>query len=169
MCARSLEDDVMGDRHLLTLVAVVAASAACADGSGALAPPERAGGTIEIGVAAMHVAGVAEAEWSIRVESCVLDDGACTRVPDETVFEVVVTSTRFGDRRGSAIYVGPCDATTLENLVSIRLVQPEDEDGAELDFEDPGTLSLWVDCDANRDTLVRFGRGRPPAGPTGLP
>jgi len=113
-------------------------------------------GRVAVDIAALDLAGVADATWTITVRSCVVANDVCTRVPDETVFTRTISSRQHGDGAGSASYVGPCDADTLENLVSVTLDGLEDSAGAAVAFNDPGTLARWATCAPNADTPVHF-------------
>jgi len=149
----------MTRRLLLQLLAgVTLALGACVEGGlptpGDGVGPDAAG--IEVTIAALALSGVEDAEWTLRVDSCLVIDGVCDRVADQTVAEVTVTSARFGDGAGSATYIAPCDASTFENLVSVTLDGLWGPGGEALPYQDPGTMTRWVDCTADADTAVRF-------------
>jgi len=114
------------------------------------------GAGLEVRVAALELAEVADAVWTLHVATCVVEAGACTRVAGPSIVEVTLASSRFGDGGGSLTYVAPCDASSMENLVSVRLDALTSATGAALTFHDPGLLSRWVPCVAGVDTPVRF-------------
>jgi len=126
-------------------------------GGGDVERADADGARVAVGVAALGLSGVTDALWRLEVAACAVDgEGACTGAPGEVVFDVTVTSSAFGDGAGSATYVGPCDATSHQNLVSIELLELLGPGGAPLSFEDPGVMSRWAECVANADTRVDF-------------
>ncbi|MCB9734902.1 MAG: hypothetical protein H6745_20130 [Deltaproteobacteria bacterium] len=73
---------------------------ACADTS---APTTTQDGTpFDLNIAALTLNGVADAVWDIKVEN----------EAGETVFTTRISSNQYGDGKGSASYVGTCDAQT---------------------------------------------------------
>ncbi|MFO0749483.1 MAG: hypothetical protein U1F43_28010 [Myxococcota bacterium] len=79
----------------ISLAVLGVALGACAeDGRSAGGP------ALALDIAALTLDGVADAVWDIHVEN----------EAGQTVFETRITSSRYGDGRGSATYIGTCDA-----------------------------------------------------------
>lgn len=134
------------------------------------APP---GPTVSVTVATLSLSEVGDVVWDIEV----VNGDAGT--PD-VVWQQRVASSRYGDGRGSASYVGPCDATPGVNANTVRLwvvgVYSEpvttagafasgavgDAVGVLVDFQNPttpgtdGALTRVVACADNADRPVRF-------------
>ncbi|MCB9732351.1 MAG: hypothetical protein H6745_07055 [Deltaproteobacteria bacterium] len=140
---------------------------ACADGSPATDDDAARGVTIDI--AALSLEGVDDVVWDVEVRN-----GAET---PEVVWQRRVSSSRYGDSRGSASLVGPCDASpgVATNEVRVWVVglyaEDIDEPGefaagdasavpaTSLAFRNPtesAPLVQDVPCTPNGDAAVRF-------------
>jgi len=112
------------------------------------APEEAPGSRVAIQVSPSSLASVEDVHYTLTV--------ATTAVPPAVVWTRSVTSQAFGDGRGSLTYVGPCDASTPTNTVTVQvdaLIGPE---GPLTSWADPGPVSQTVACDPNADTQVTF-------------
>ncbi len=118
-------------------------------------PPTDAGGdsVVTIEVAPLTLDGVTDADYTIRVTNAPNGGG-------DVVWErTSLTSSQYGDGAGSLSYVGPCDADTVGNSVTLTLVGLSEGNGvpvAEETYENPGPLTRNVDCVANTDVSVSF-------------
>ena len=112
-------------------------------------PPETPGQKVEIQIAPLKLAGITEGIWSIVV----------TNGDNEEVWSrTELRSTRFGDSKGSISYVGPCDAQSNPNRVTIDGLLLFDENGP-LDpdsWQNPLPVALDVFCQENADVPVTF-------------
>jgi|GEM_PF-1366818 len=124
---------------------VVAGLAACSQGSD-LAPPTA--GEVAVAVAPLELPGVTDATYDLLV---VNDD-------DQVVWQRTVTSSQFGDGAGSVSYVGPCDADSNPNEVSVTLTALRDASGplAAGSWVVPPTMTRAITCEANADVSVVF-------------
>lgn len=109
------------------------------------------GARLTVEVSALTLPGITDASYTISVTN---GDGA-------PVWSETVTSAQFGDRAGSLSYVGPCDASSNPNTVSLVLESLSDAGGviSPDDYQNPtvpNPLSLDVDCADNEDTPVVF-------------
>jgi len=104
--------------------------------------------TLRIEVAPLGLPDVDEAEWRVAVTA-----------GGRTVWEQSsLLSSRYGDGRGALSYVGPCDASTPEHVVTLTLVRLV-AGGSELaadDFVNPTPVSRVAQCVADADTRVAF-------------
>ena len=80
---------------------------ACADGSSPDAAPH-----VAVSIAALDLPGVRDAVWDLRVINGVSD----------TVTNIRLSASRYGDGVASAAYVAPCDASANDNVVEVRLL-----------------------------------------------
>ncbi|PKN56759.1 MAG: hypothetical protein CVU56_14600 [Deltaproteobacteria bacterium HGW-Deltaproteobacteria-14] len=135
-----------------TLAAVAALLAGCADGT-PRSPEPRTGSQIAIEVAPLHLEGVTDAVYAIRV----------TNAPDgggEVVWErTSLTSSQFGDGAGALSYVGPCDADAGVNSVTLTLLTLYEGDGSVVSedaYDNPGALTRDVECLEDGDVSVVF-------------
>ncbi|MCA9516004.1 MAG: hypothetical protein KC635_13755, partial [Myxococcales bacterium] len=128
------------------------------------------GAKLAVSVAALSLDGVADVVWDIEVVN-----GAAS---PEVVWQRRVSSSGYGDGRGSASYVGPCDAGdgVAENVVRVWVVGVYSDAitslgafasgasngaaGPEVPFQNPTTpvtpLTQTVTCAPNADRAVRF-------------
>ncbi|MCA9514052.1 MAG: hypothetical protein KC635_03850 [Myxococcales bacterium] len=153
---------------LLPLALAGLALGACARGP---APDVPLAGEPEltIDVAALGLAGVKDVVWDVEV----LSGGGSPAV----VWQRRLTSSTYGDGRGSASFVGPCDAAGGANTVRVWVVglydgavsaaaagafAAGDDAGVgatSLAFDDPtadGPLEKPATCAPNADNAVRF-------------
>lgn len=144
----------------LALLGACAGEAPITASSGFSGPP------MTVNIAALTLTGVVDAVWDLTVAN----------EAGEPVITRRITSSAYGDSRGSASYVAACDAQTElgapdgvhDNTVSIELVglygarieAAGDYRGVRpagsLPFNDPGLLSRRVDCLDNADNSVTF-------------
>ena len=83
---------------------------------------------------------------------------------DEIVWQADITSTRYGDSRGAATYIGSCDASSNPNTVALELLALNvGDDRDELpaaSFENPAPIGSpivqTVTCVENVDVPVTF-------------
>ena len=140
---------------------------ACVSNEGA---PRDSGPRVSIEVAALGLGEVGDVVWDLEVVN------GKTPVPD-VVWRQRITSSRFGDGRGSATYVGPCDASpgVAQNTVRLWVVGLYDAPvttsgtfgsgsaagvvGTAIPFENPTRfqpLTRTLTCAPNTDTPVVF-------------
>ncbi|MCB9734903.1 MAG: hypothetical protein H6745_20135 [Deltaproteobacteria bacterium] len=151
---------------VLSPVLALALLGACAGGAPITASSGFSGAPMTVNIAALTLTGVVDAVWDVTVEN-EAGDAVITRR---------ITSSAYGDSRGSASYVAACDAQTElgapdgvhDNRVTIELVglygaRIEDagqhhsaRPAGSLPFNDPGPLSRTLDCEANADNTVTF-------------
>lgn len=104
---------------------------------------------LEVQVAPLSLAGVTQAVYRVTVAN---EDGDVVWTRDD------LTSTQYGDGRGSLSYVGTCDASSAKNTVTLVLSSLE-ADGSPLtqaDYVNPGPLTREVTCLDNQDVAVTF-------------
>lgn len=143
--------------RLFTVTPVTAALAAvlalggCTSGE-AVGPAVGDGSNIALSVAPLQLTGVGDATYRV-----VVVNGA-TPTP-ETVFDVTLTSSRYGDGAGALTYVGPCDASANPNVVTLELLELRDDADAvipETAYRRPPAVSQALDCRPNADVAVTF-------------
>jgi len=129
---------------------LVTLSAACGDRD-PVPPAEGApDARIALTVSALTLSGVTDATYTITVRN--------TATPAATVWSRQVSSSAFGTGSGDLTYIGPCDTTTAQNTVHLRVDALLGPGGAPLtDWMDPGELIQSFPCVANADTPVTFG------------
>jgi|GEM_PF-811958 len=113
--------------------------------------PSGPAGRLAIEVAPLTLDGVIDAEYTVTVRNGPGGSG-------EVVWERRVTSAQFGDGAGSLSYVGPCDAATGVNTVTLQLHDLWDA-GGEIDpgtYQNPTPLEREAVCVANADVTVTF-------------
>jgi len=112
---------------------------------------EDAGPRVAIAVAPLSLAGVTDAEYTLRVSNGPNGTG-------DTVWTEAVSAQRHGDGAGSIAYVGPCDASTGVNTVTLTLTALRDASGLVpvTSYMNPTPLSREVACVANADVSVTF-------------
>jgi|GEM_PF-2417620 len=134
--------------------ALLAISAAVGVGCDSSASPSSgATGTLSIEVAPLNLAGVGDAEYTVRVSNA---GGGAGQVIWE---KSGLLSTRYGDGAGSLTVVGPCDADTGIGSVTVTLDGLYDGGGAlisETSYQDPTPISRDVTCARNADARVTF-------------
>lgn len=112
---------------------------------------------LAIAVKPLSLTGVSDVSYGLAVE---------TAAGDVVWTRTAVTSTAFGDGRGGATYIGPCDASPGANphRVSLTVESITDTSGHVLvdgtDFRNPAPVGspivLEADCFEGRDTPVTF-------------
>ena len=126
------------------------------------APPAE----LRVDIAPLSLIGVGDVIWDVEVT---------TGSPAETVWSRRLTSSRTGDGRGAATWVGPCDASRPAHIVKLWLVgayaAPVTSAGTFASGDDStitdtalplvnptsaGPLELPATCRPNADTLVVF-------------
>lgn len=124
-------------------------AAGCADRA------DLASGDLEITVGALTLSEVTNASYTITV--------ANTDEPPQPVWsQSGVTSAVYGNSRGSLFYLGPCDASTPQNTVTLTLdALYETVNDVEVEipqdrWSNPTPVSLLADCVENQDTGVEF-------------
>jgi len=120
-------------------------------GCGAPAAPEAEapGARVAIAVAPLDLPAVGNVVYQLTVQN-----GA---IPPETVWTRTVDADTHGDGAGSLSYVGPCDASTPTNAVSVEVLHVYTASGAEItDFMNPGPVRRDATCAPDRDTAVAF-------------
>lgn len=128
-------------RQPLVLFALLAAACADPDASAQ-------GARIAVSTAPLALAGVGDVVWKITVTT----NGGATTVWSETI-----RSTDTGDGRGSATWIGPCDADAGTNRVTLDLIEIDGTDMQPLgDYVDPTPLFKDVICRPNQDVAVEF-------------
>ena len=160
--------DSLLNRHISrSLRLVLGVLGACAEGEGT--PPD-SGPRVTVEVAALGLDEVGDVVWDLEVVN------GKTPVPD-VVWRQRITASRYGDGRGSATYVGPCDASTgvAQNTVRLWVVGLYDAPvkspgafasggaagvvGSSLPFQSPTLtqpLTQTVPCAPNADSPVVF-------------
>ncbi|TNF24192.1 MAG: hypothetical protein EP329_25475, partial [Deltaproteobacteria bacterium] len=108
-------------------------------------------GRVAIDVAALSLAGVADAEYTLTVTNGAGGAG-------DVVWTRTLRSSSHGDGSGALSYVGTCDAATGVNSVILDLDALYDAGGAIAPetYLDPTPLTQEVSCVADRDTPVQF-------------
>jgi len=119
--------------------------AACAQGA---AP---AGPSVAINVAPFEIAAVTNARFRLTVRNAA----------DELVWQRDVDSDRYGDGRGDIAYVGPCDAESNPNTVSVEVLDLYTGASGDEPFDTslyglPGEVARDVECLADEDVAVDF-------------
>ncbi len=137
--------------HVIATALLVAP--ACADKSPL--PGEQGSTRLQVAVAPLDLPGIDQATYTLRVHNA---GGAL-------VWEKTgLTSTQYGDGRGSLTYVGPCDADQSPNSVTL-ILESLSTGGVALsdpeDFRNPapapdGITKADVACVENQDTLVEL-------------
>ncbi|TNF30989.1 MAG: hypothetical protein EP329_12940, partial [Deltaproteobacteria bacterium] len=137
------------ERAAFALLSTGALLSGCID-EGPIAGRE---GAVAIEVAPLSLDGVTDAAYTIRVTNAPNGGG-------EVVWErSALTSSQYGDGGGSLSFVGPCDAETGTNSVTLTLealyqgvgdLMPADT------YNNPGALTLDVVCVENVDVSVVF-------------
>ena len=111
---------------------------------------------LAIDIAPLRLDGITDATWRLTVT---------TPASATPVWQRTITSSTYGDGRGSATYVGPCDASPAANpnRVSLELLELRDAGGAltdPTDFKNPAPAGspVFVDrtCLPNADVPVTF-------------
>ena len=142
-----------GVRALWTTLAAIAAASTGCSGEATPSPATLGGGRVAIEVAPLNLEGVTDARYSIRVTNAA-DGGG------EVVWErTTLTSSQYGDGAGSLTYVGPCDASTGTNSVTVTLDALFERNGVLTSpdtYRNPGALTRNVACVANTDVSVAF-------------
>jgi hypothetical protein len=109
----------------------------------------------EIQVAPLTLPGINEAEYRLTVDNALL----------ETVWSQTITSTRYGDGKGAATYIGTCDASPGANphTVELELLSLSAVGQGTLgtaDFANPAPVGspviVTATCRENADTPVRI-------------
>ncbi len=127
----------------LTLVFVPFVASCALEGGG------RGGGKVAIAVSPLTLDGIGDASYRITVTNGSLD----------TVWTRDVTSQRYGDGRGSLAYVGTCDASDNDNVITLELLALYDVGGGEVpvsSYVNPGPIAQEVTCTENADVEVTF-------------
>ena len=132
--------------RLLALAPALGLLAGCASPP---APPAAAGARVAVAIAPLDLPSVGNASYRLTVTN-----GAA---PAETVWSRTVDADAYGDGAGGVSYVGPCDASTPLNTVTVELLHLYSPSGAEItDYLSPGPLSRTATCLADADTAVHF-------------
>ena len=126
------------------------ALAACDSGS----PTADAGGAeIAIAVAPLSLPGITNADYTITVTNAAGGNG-------ETVWSrTALDSDSYGDGAGSLSIVGPCDASTGTNSVTLRLDALYEGAGVPVSpstYQNPTPITRDVACLPNADASVTF-------------
>lgn len=134
-------------------VSVISAlSILCASCSEVSGPEPR----LAIEIAPLRLDGITDATWRLTVT---------TPASPTPVWQRTLTSSDYGDGRGSASYVGPCDASpgANPNRISLELLELRDTTGPltdPTDFKNPAPAGspVYVDrvCLPNADVPVTF-------------
>ncbi|TNF24134.1 MAG: hypothetical protein EP329_25615 [Deltaproteobacteria bacterium] len=135
-------------RRVVVLLGLFAFAGGCA--ADPTAAPFATGG-VEVQVAPLTLDGVTNARYALTVTNGAGGTG-------DVVWEKTVESLQYGSGSGSLSYVGTCDADTGVNTVSVELLALYDAGGevAAAVYQNPGVLSLDVDCVADQDVRVTF-------------
>ena len=131
-------------RRVLPLAALLAVGCA-AD------PPVPPTGRLAVDVAPLNLAGVTNAEYTLAVTNGPNGTG-------ETVWTKALSSNQYGDGAGSLSYVGPCDAATGTNTVTLTLTALYDTNGLVPvgSYMNPTPISRQMTCVENTDVPVQF-------------
>ena len=116
---------------------------ACGGGSGGPT------GQVEISTLPLQLNGIATANYTVKV---VNDD-------DEVVWEKALSTDDYGDGSGGIRYVGPCDADSNPNVVTLTvdsLVDTDDHTLTSDDWTQPPPIVKTVVCRENDDVGVVF-------------
>ncbi|MFO0745352.1 MAG: hypothetical protein U1F43_06730 [Myxococcota bacterium] len=111
--------------------------------------PDASGDRVAISVAPLTLSDVTDARYRVTV----------TNGSGHTVWSEELTSSRFGDGRGSLSYVGTCDAGDNDNVVTLELLDLYQGEASLVDaatYQNPGPVSKTVHCAANSDVGVAF-------------
>ena len=134
-------------RSLLVLAGLPAG--ACDGGS--VADPG-ATAQVAIAVAPLQLEGVTNARYTLTVRNGAGGSG-------EVVWARTIDSNGYGDGAGSLSYVGPCDASTGTNTVTLDLDALYEGSGVLVDeatYRNPTPVSRDITCVANADAAVTF-------------
>lgn len=104
---------------------------------------------VTITVAPLKLADLTDVEYRLTV----------TNAASQTVWTREVSSQDFGDGKGALTYVGPCDADSNPNTVSVDILNLIDEDGDPVPADkwaNPSPVTQPLTCRANADTLAAF-------------
>ena len=133
--------------HRTALVSLVALGAVACAGHDPLTPT----GRLAIDVAPLHLAGVTNAEYTLTVTNGPNGTG-------DTVWTKALSSTQYGDGSGAVSYIGPCDAATGTNTVTLTLTALYDAAGLVPvgTYMNPTPISRQATCVENTDVPVQF-------------
>ncbi|PKN56742.1 MAG: hypothetical protein CVU56_14515 [Deltaproteobacteria bacterium HGW-Deltaproteobacteria-14] len=109
------------------------------------------GQQVRIQVAPLHLSDIRDAHYTLTVTN--------NDEPPQVVWTAEVTSGSYGDGAGSLSYVGPCDAASSPNRVTLELDWLVDSDGLTIAGDAfPNPTPVWRDvpCTANADSPVSF-------------
>jgi len=127
--------------HFCAALAVLALVPACA------AEPDD-GARLAINVAPFEIEAVTNARYQLTVRNAA----------DEIVWTREVDAAAYGTVGGSLSYVGPCDAQSNPNSVTLEVLDLYNASSV-VDpgiYEAPGPITRSVTCEANQDTSVEF-------------
>ncbi|TNF26150.1 MAG: hypothetical protein EP329_21700 [Deltaproteobacteria bacterium] len=136
--------------HLATLALLVLLTACGRDDVPSLSDT----GGLAVTVKALSLAGIGDAEYTVRVYAGDPDAGGAL-VAEATG----LTSSRYGDGAGAVSTVLPCDASAGEHFVRVWLDGLSDTGGAPVDpatWMNPTPVTKRAACVANGDTPVSF-------------
>jgi len=121
---------------------------------GCAGEPQSPTGRVAIDVAPLSLAGITDATYVLTVYNA--PGGAAGG--GEVVWARTLTSQRYGDGAGSLSYVGPCDAATGANSVTLELTELRDASGVvpTTTYMNPTPVTRSATCVANGDVSVTF-------------
>ncbi len=121
--------------------------------SGEKLPSEGTRTNLQVSVTPLTLPGIVDADYRITIWN--------QASPREEVTTVTISSRDYGDGRGAATYIAPCDASTDHNTVELELLALYTTPGTPLDpdeYVNPAPagdpIAISAECVENADTLV---------------